>query len=220
MLGPAPKTRVLLADDHCLVAAGIQSMLEPFFEVVGTAANGRALVEAAERLKPDVILLDISMPELNGLEAARQLRKLVPGARLIFVTMHMDATLVREALRIGGAGYVSKQSAPKELMTAIEEVLHGRVYVTPLVAKELVKELAEGALTGEASSTPSGRLTTRQREVLQLVAEGHSNKEIAAKLGVSPRTVEFHRSNIGQSLGLSTTADLVKYAVRHGLVSE
>jgi len=191
-------------------------MLEPSYEVVGTADNGRALVQAARRLQPQVILLDISMPELNGIEAARQLRELVPHAKLIFVTMHTDATFVREALRAGGSGYVAKRSAPKELVTAIEEVLHGHTYLTPLVTKEFV----EGALTSQASAAPFGRLTTRQREVLQLVAEGRSNKEIAATLDVSPKTVEFHKSNIVRALGLSTTADLIKYAIRHGLVSE
>ena len=216
MIGTAKTTRVLLADDHSLVAAGLRSILESSYDVVGMADNGRALVQAAEQLKPDVILLDISMPELNGIEAARRLRKLVPRAKLIFVTMHTDATFVREALRAGGAGYVAKGSAPKELVTAIEEVLHGHTYLTPLVTKEFV----EGALTNNTSETAFGGLTTRQREVLQLVAEGRCNKEIAARLSVSPKTVEFHKSNIARSLGLNTTADLVKYAIRHGLVSE
>ncbi len=206
---------MLLADDHSLVAAGLRSMLESAYEVVGTADNGRALVEAAGRLRPEVILLDISMPALNGIEAARQLRKLVPQAKLIFVTMHTDATFVREALRAGGSGYVSKQSAPKELVTAIEEVLHGRVYLTPLVTKDFV----DHAMSSQTSSGPFGRLTARQREVLQLVAEGLCNKEIAARLDVSPKTVEFHKSKLVQALGLSTTADLVKYAIRHGLVA-
>ena len=206
---------MLLADDHSLVAAGLRSMLESAYEVVGTADNGRALVEAAGRLRPEVILLDISMPALNGIEAARQLRKLVPQAKLIFVTMHTDATFVREALRAGGSGYVSKQSAPKELVTAIEEVLHGRVYLTPLVTKDFV----DHAMSSQTPAGPFGRLTARQREVLQLVAEGLCNKEIAARLEVSPKTVEFHKSKIVQALGLSTTADLVKYAIRHGLVA-
>jgi len=209
------KSRVLLADDHSLVAAGLRSMLEPTYDVVGTVDNGRALVRAAERLKPDVILLDISMPELNGIEAARQLRKLVPDAKLIFVTMHTDATFVREALRAGGSGYVAKQSAPKDLVTAIEETLQGHTYLTPMVTKGFVNDSLR-----QASAGPFGRLTTRQREVVQLVAEGHPNKEIAAKLGISPKTVEFHKSSIMQALNLRTSADLVRYAVKHGLVSE
>jgi DNA-binding NarL/FixJ family response regulator len=212
---PTKRTRILLADDHSLVAAGLRAMLEPTYEVVGTVDNGRALVEAAERLHPEVVLLDISMPELNGIEAARHLRKVVPSTKLIFVTMHIDATVVREAPRAGGSGYVAKQSAPKELLTAIEEVLHGHTYLTPLVTRDLVDE----ALTSEGVAVSLGSLTARQREVLQLVAEGRSNKEIAAGLGISPKTVEFHRAGIVRALGLRSTADLVKYAIRHGLAS-
>jgi DNA-binding NarL/FixJ family response regulator len=206
---------LVLADDHSLVAAGLRSILEGKFDVVGMADNGRALVRTAEQLRPDAVLLDISMPELNGIEAARQLRKLLPEVKLIFVSMHTDATFVREALRAGGSGYVAKQSAPAELATAIEEVLRGRTYLTPLVTKSFV----EHTLTPESSTPSLGRLTPRQRVVLQLVAEGRSGKEIAARLGLSPKTVEFHKSNIMRALGLRTTADLVKYAVRHGLVS-
>jgi DNA-binding NarL/FixJ family response regulator len=209
------KSRVLVADDHSLVAAGLRSMLEPTYDVVGVVDNGRAVVQAARRLNPDVILLDISMPELNGIEAARQLRKCVPSARLIFVTMHTDATVVAEALRAGCSGYVVKRSAPKELVTAIEEVLQGRTYLTPYVTKDLVDE----ALAARRPLDSFGRLTARQREVLQLLAEGRSNKEIATTLGISTKTVEFHRANIVRELGLSTTADLVKYALRHGLAS-
>jgi DNA-binding NarL/FixJ family response regulator len=215
MLHPSTKPRVLLADDHSLVAAGLRSMLEQAYDVVGIVDNGRTLVQAAERLNPDVILLDISMPELNGVDAARRLRKLVPRAKLIFVTMHTDATFVREALRAGGSGYVAKQSAPRELTTAIEEVLRGRTYLTPAVTKGFVNTALH-----QPTAAMRGSLTTRQREVLQLVAEGRSNKQIAAVLGVSPKTVEFHKSNLMRTLGLTTTADLVKYAVRHGLVSD
>jgi DNA-binding NarL/FixJ family response regulator len=213
MMNDVRKIRVLLADDHSLVAAGMRSMLEPSYEVVGTAENGRTMLQLAERLKPDVILMDISMPELNGIEAARQLRIITPKAKVIFVTMHTDATFVREALRAGGSGYVSKRSAPKELGTAIQEVLRGHTYLSPLVTKDFVDD------TQQSSAAPFGLLTTRQREVLQLVAEGRSVKEIATKLGVSPKTIEFHKSNIVQALGLHTTADLVKYAIRHGLAS-
>jgi DNA-binding NarL/FixJ family response regulator len=213
---PTRRARILLADDHSLVAAGLRSMLEVTYDVVGTVNNGRDLLQAAQRLHPDVVLLDISMPELNGIEAARQLRKLVPQARLIFVTMHTDATIVREALRAGGSGYVAKQSAPKELAAAIEEVLQGHTYLTPLVTRDLVDE----ALALEGPAVPFGKLTARQREVLQLVAEGRTNKEIAATLGISTKTVEFHRAGIVSALRLNSTADLVKYAIRHGLVSE
>lgn len=215
MPGPARRATVLLADDHSLVLAGIRSILEPSYEVLGMVDNGRALIEAAVRLKPQVILLDISMPELNGIEAARQLRKLVPGARLIFVTMHTDATFIREAMRAGASGYVAKHSAAKELVTAIEEVLQGHTYLTPLVTGGFV----DSVLADQTSAVSFGTLTTRQREVLQLIAEGLHNKEIAERLGVSPKTVEFHKSRIVRALGLSTTADLIKYAIRHGLVS-
>ena len=212
---PIKRVRLLLADDHSLVASGLRSMLESKFDVVGMADNGRALVQAAEQLRPDVILLDISMPELNGIEAARRLRKLVPNAKLIFVTMHTDATFVTEAMRAGGSGYVAKQSAPAELVTAVEEVLRGHTYLTPLVTKDFIGH----ALTTRSPAAPMGGLTPRQREVLQLVAEGRCAKEIAERLGVSPKTVEFHKSNIVRALGLRTTADLVRYAIRHGLVS-
>jgi DNA-binding NarL/FixJ family response regulator len=209
------KTRVLVADDHSLVAAGLRSMLEPTYDVIGVVENGRALVQAARQLEPDVILLDISMPELNGIEAARQLRKCLPSARLIFVTMHTDATVVAEALRAGCSGYVVKRSAPRELITAIEEVVQGRTYLTPYVTKDLMDE----ALAAHRPFDSFGRLSPRQREVLQLLAEGRSNKEIAATLGISQKTVEYHRAGIVRELGLSTTADLVKYALRHGLAS-
>jgi DNA-binding NarL/FixJ family response regulator len=212
---PIKRVRLLLADDHSLVAAGLRSMLESRFDVVGIADNGRALVQAAEQLRPDVILLDISMPELNGIEAARKLRKLVPDAKLIFVTMHTDATFVTEAMRAGGSGYVAKQSAPTELVTAVEEVLRGHTYLTPLVTKDFVGHTQ----TTRSSAASMGALTPRQREVLQLVAEGRCAKEIAETLSVSPKTVEFHKSNILRALGLHTTADLVKYAIRHGIVS-
>lgn len=216
MRPPPRKTRVLLADDHSLVAAGLRSMLEPVCEVAGLAENGRALVQMAEALNPDVILLDISMPDLNGIEAARQLRKLAPHVKLIFVTMHTDATFVAEAMRAGAAGYVAKQSAPRELVAAIEAVMQGHTYLTPLVTRNFVDDV----ILGPDTATPFGKLTARQREVLQLVAEGHSNKEVAARLGVTPKTVEFHKANIAKALGVTATADLVRYALRHGIVPE
>jgi len=212
---PIKRARLMLADDHSLVAAGLRSMLESKFDVVGMSDNGRALVHDAKQLTPDVVLLDISMPELNGIEAARQLRKLLPRTKLVFVTMHTDATFVTEAMRAGGSGYVAKQSAPTELVTAVEEVLRGRTYLTPLVTRDFV----DHTLTAHSSAAAIGGLTPRQREVLQLVAEGRSAKEIGERLRVSPKTVEFHKSNILRALGLRTTADLVKYAIRQGLAS-
>jgi len=189
-------------------------MLESKFDVVGTAEDGRSLILAAERLKPDLILLDISMPELNGIEAARQLRKLVPKAKLIFVTMHTDATFVHEALRAGASGYLTKRCRPAELISAIQEVLAGRVYLSPLVTRDFVDYTMSAR-----PAAPFGRLTARQREVLQLVAEGRSAKEIAETLHIAPKTVEFHKSGIMRALGLRSLPELVKYAIRHGLVS-
>ena len=205
----------MLADDHALVLGGLRSMLEAKFDIAGVAEDGRTLLRAAEQLKPDVILLDISMPQLNGIEVARRLSKSLPKSKLIFVTMHADATFVTEALRAGASGYVVKKSAPKELMTAIEEVLQGRTYVTPLVTKGFL----ESVLPRHVLLEQTGRLTPRQREVLQLVAEGQSVKEIADGLFIAPKTVEFHKARIMQALGLHSTAQLVKYAIKHRIVS-
>ncbi len=205
----------MLADDHALVLGGIKGMLESSYDVVGVAEDGRQLVRAAEELKPDIILLDISMPQLNGIEVARRLAKSLPDTKLIFVTMHADATFVTAALKAGASGYVIKKSAPRELVKAIEEVRRGRTYVTPLVTRGFV----DSVLAPYESSETFGRLTPRQREVLQLVAEGHSIKEIAARLFISPKTVEFHKSRIMKALGLRNTAELVKYALKHGIVS-
>ncbi len=175
--------------------------------------DGKSLVQAAAEHKPDIALLDISMPELNGIDAARQIRQILPKTKLIFVTMYVDPTFVREAFRVGASGYVAKRSAPTELEDAIDTVLQGKTYITPLVAKDFVESMLTG---GEQAA---GRLTPRQREVLQLVAAGLSAKEIAAKLHITPKTVEFHKSGIMRTLGVKTTSDLVKYAIRHGLAS-
>lgn len=200
------RARLLLADDHALVAAGLRKLLEPEFDVLGTAADGRALVAAAERLKPDLILLDISLPLLNGIDAARAVKKASPDVKIIFVTMHSDPNYVDEAFRAGGSGYVLKRSAASELVTAIGEVLAGRNYITPLVTAHP----APGRRTGE--------LTPRQREVLQLVAEGRSTKEIAGILKISIKTVEFHKSGIMQKLSMHSTAELTRYAIDHGMI--
>ncbi len=208
------RPRVLLADDHSLVLEGFQKILEAQCDLVGTVENGRFLLSAAPKLKPDIILLDISMPLLNGIDAARQLKKILPEVKLIFLTMHADATYVTEAFRAGAAGYVLKRCSGAELLRAVEEVSQGRFYVTPLVTKETLENLLVEYLQSER---PSGELTARQREVLQLIAEGHSSKETAEILHVSAKTVEFHKAGIRRSVGLRTTAELTKYAVKHGI---
>jgi DNA-binding NarL/FixJ family response regulator len=211
------RPRLLLADDHTLVLEGLKRLLEPEFDVVGIAEDGRALLAAAERLRPDVVLLDISMPLLNGVDAARQLKKMVPRTRIVFVTMHADPAYITGAFRAGASGYLLKRSAAKELVTAIREVLHGRIYVTPLIAKDFVMPVLEPA---SASAWFSGKLTGRQREVLQLIAEGRSRKETASLLGISVKTVEFHRAQISRALGLRSVAEMTRYALEHGLIGQ
>ena len=209
------RTRILIADDHTLMLEGYRLMLEPEFELVGSVEDGHALLNAAQSLKPDIILLDISMPLLNGIDAARQLSKLLPSAKLIFVTMHADADYVTEAFQAGAAGYLLKRAAASELLTAVREALKGNHYVSPLVTREAV-----GAWI---SSTPvnkhSDDLTARQREVLQLVAEGRSRKEIAGILNISVKTVEFHKAALMRHLRLESTADFTRYAIEHGMIS-
>jgi len=208
--------RVLLADDHTLVLEGFRKLLEEHCELVGTSEDGRALIEAAERLEPDLVLLDISMPRLNGIDAARKLKKYHPAMKIIFVTMHADASYVNEAFQAGASGYLLKRSAAQELVQAIQVVMNGDFYLTPLITKDVIS----GLLTPGRTHLPAAEdLTARQREILQLVAEGYSAKEIASQLKISHRTIEFHKAKIMEELNLHTTADLVKYAIAHGLVS-
>ncbi|HSA63005.1 MAG TPA: response regulator transcription factor [Nitrospiraceae bacterium] len=208
--------RVLLADDHTLVLEGFRKLLEEHCELIGTAEDGRALVEIAERLQPDLVLLDISMPRLNGIDAARKLKKHHPDMKFIFVTMHADPSYVNEAFKAGASGYLLKRSAAQELVQAIHAVMNGDFYLTPLITKDVIS----GFLTPGRTPIPAiDDLTARQREILQLVAEGYSAKEIASQLKISHRTIEFHKAKIMELLNLHTTADLVKYAVAHGLVT-
>ena len=204
-----------MADDHTLVLEGIRRLLENEFELVGTVEDGRALLRAAEQLRPDVILLDISMPLLNGIEACRQLIKSMPKARIIFLTMHMDVVYVEEAFRAGGAGYLLKHSAASELTSAIHAVMRGDRYLTPLIN---CQESTTSVRRKDASKTASERLSPRQREVLQLVAEGRANKEIAALLHVSEKTVDFHKSCIKRALMLNSTAELTRFAIKHRII--
>ena len=206
------RPRVLVADDHRIVAEGLRALLEPELELVEIVEDGRALLEAHDRLRPDVVVADVSMPLLNGIEAVRQLRKAGSRAKFVFLTMHPDVSYATEALEAGASGYVLKHSAPGELVNAVREALAGRTYITPRVAGAVLEALRKGETGAEV------RLTSRQTEVLQLVAEGKSAKEIAAILDLSPRTVESHKYAIMDELGVKTSAELVQYAVKKGLV--
>lgn len=212
MIVPA-KPRLLMADDHTLVLEGIRKLLENEFDLVGTIEDGHGLLEEVRRLQPDVILLDISMPLLNGIEACRQLTKSMPESRVIFLTMHADVIYVEEALRAGAAGYVLKRSAAAELTVAIHTVMEGSRYITPLIDwKESTSKLRR------ADQAITEKLTPRQREVLQLVARGCANKEIAALLRVSEKTVDYHKSAIKRELSLKSTAELTQFAIKHRII--
>ena len=208
------KVRLLLADDHTILLEGLKALLAPEFEVVATAADGREVLEAAERHQPDLVLLDISMPGLNGIEVARRLKQSSPGAKLIILTMHSDLSFVRAAFEAGVSGYVLKQSAATELVTALNDVGSGRRYISSSIQKRLGAEMPDFLRRPKKSS---GDLTPRQHEVLQLLAEGRVRKEIAQILGVSVKTVEFHKRKIGEKLGIHTNAALTAYAIRHGI---
>jgi DNA-binding NarL/FixJ family response regulator len=207
------RPRVLLADDHALLLGAFEKLLADDCDIVGQVSDGRALVAAADRLKPDIIVLDISMPLLNGLEAARQIKQNLRSVKLIFVTMNEDTDLAAEAFRAGASAYVLKQSATSELLAAIRQVMEGRSYVTPLITEGLV-----GSLMRPDGTAPSHELTPRQREVLQLLAEGRSMKEVADLLDLTPRTVAFHKYRIMEQLKVKSTAELVQYAVKHHIV--
>ncbi len=210
------RARILLADDHRILAEGLRGLLEPKFELVGIVEDGRALLAAAEELQPDVIVADISMPLLNGIEAVRQIKRTNKKIKVVFLTMHPDVTYAASAFEAGASGYVLKHSAPSELTTAIQSALRGKTYVTPLIAGELMQFYK--ARTDQRDELT--RLTPRQREVLQLLAEGRSAKEIATILNISARTVEFHKYRIMDDLGITSGAELVKYAIRHGIASQ
>jgi DNA-binding NarL/FixJ family response regulator len=199
----------VIADDHRMVAQGLAGLLAERCDVVAIVENGRDLLEAERRLRPRLVIADVAMPEVDGLEALRRLRASASEARVILLTMHRDAALAAEALRAGAAGYLFKHCAGEELLTAVEQVLAGRVYLTPRIAQE-----ALGALGGHEA-----RLTPRQREVLRLLGSGLSMKEVAARLDLSTRTVETHKYEIMRVLGAKSTADLVRHAIRLGLVA-
>ena len=210
------RSRVLLADDHSMVIDGLRGLLEPEYEVVGAVNDGRAVLPEVRKLQPDVVVIDISMPLLNGLDCTRQLRDAGCTAKILILTMHPDATLAQEALAAGASGYLLKSSPGSELKGALKEVLLGRTYLSPAVARDAVEVM--GRMTSIHEDV-WGRLTPRQREVLQLLAEGKSHKEVAHVLHVSVKTAEYHKYAILDKLGLKTNAELVQYAIRHGIIA-
>ena len=205
-----PPVRILLADDHTLLLDGYERLLEEEFDVVGTAANGREVVEMAITRRPDLVLMDVSMPLLNGIDAARRLAALMPETKILMVSMHDDPNYVVESLRAGATGFVLKRSGWAEVLRAMKAILAGETYIDPAVAAQTTELLGR-------SEVGEDILTLRQREVLQLVAEGRTAQEIAAVLKISVKTVEFHKARIMQHLGVRTIAGLTKYAMRHGI---
>ena len=209
------RTTILLGDDHTMLLEALTKLLEPSFDVVGTATDGQALVQAAEGLKPAVVLVDVSMPHLGGLDACERILQRTPRTKVIFLTMNEDPDIAAEAVRRGASGYVLKASAASELFEAIREALNGRIYVTPAIARGPV-----GVFVANAERGAGRGLTLRQREVLQLLAEGKSMKEAADILSVTPRTIAFHKYSMMEALGFKTTAELIRHAVTLGLVTE
>ena len=208
------KPRVLIADDHALVLEGFRRILEKEYELVGTVEDGRALLDAAKALEPDLVILDVSMPLLNGIDAAGHLKRLQPRTKILFVTMHADRDYVRSAFEAGASAYLLKRSAVDELEQAIRAVLAGHSYITPLITQEVID-----VFLSKDSGSPGVSLTFRQKEVLQLLAEGRTVKDIASLLNVSTRTVEFHKAQIMEQLKLHSTAELIKYALTHGFIT-
>ncbi len=215
------KIRILLAEDHILVGEGLSKLLEKDFALIGTASDGRALVQMVKDHTPDIAIIDITLPLLNGLEAARQIKKHEPHTKIIFLTMHSEDKFVQEAFKAGGLGYILKQSATTELVFAIHEVNQGRTYISPSVAQVMVSQALNPTLSPSPDNfgTNPTDLTQRQMEILQLVAEGKSNKEIALILNLAVKTIEFHKTRIMQTLGCTTSAELTKYALIHGIIS-
>ena len=211
------RARVLIADDHALMAEGMARLLSTEYEIVGISMNGRAVLSDSLRLNPDIVAMDIGMPELNGIEAAVQLARIAPRIKVIFVTQQIDLQYLRAAFRTGALGYVAKQSATEELLTAFRRVLAGRRYITPLLAEQSPNLVHELQRNPDKFFTDA--LTPRQREVLQLVAEGKTVREISAALNISPKTVEFHKNGLMNELGLRTTADLTRYALANHIIT-
>jgi two-component system response regulator NreC len=214
------KIRIVLADDHTVLREGIRSLLEdqPDMQVVGEAEDGRAVVQLAAELQPDVILMDIAMPRLNGLEATRQIKKRFPEVKVLILTVHSDEEYIRQILRAGASGYLVKQAAPNELISAIEAIQRGESYLSPSVSKKVVQEYVQHA-AGSTEEDSHERLTDREREVLQLIAEGNSTRDIAELLHMSVKTAETHRARLMRKLDIHSTAELTQYAIRKGVIS-
>jgi DNA-binding NarL/FixJ family response regulator len=209
------RLRILLGDDHPMLLKGIKGLLENHYEVVGSEQNGKDLIEAVLRLKPDLVVLDVSMPILNGIDAAREIKKSLPSTKLIFLTMQTNAIYLRKALEAGASGYVLKSGAAEELLTAIEEARRGNVYITPDFGQSVIESVRDWREKGARSPV---ELTDRQRHILQLLAEGKQNKEIAEIANISVRTVEFHRSRLMTRLGAHSVAELTRFAIQEGLI--
>ena len=207
------RPRILLADDHRIVAEGLKRLLEPEFDLVAVVEDGRALLAAASELKPDVIVSDISMPELNGVEALEELKRDNPEVRVVFLTMHHNVAYARKAMDAGALGFVLKHSAVAELILAVRAAAAGRTFVSPAIAGELLQSMRE---QDSANDDPILKLTLRQREILRLLVDGHSAKAIAARLDISPRTVEFHKYSMMETLGISSNAELIRFALESG----
>lgn len=211
------RPRVLLADDHQMFAEGLKGLLAEDYELVGVVADGLAMVEAAQRLRPDAIIADIGMPGLNGIEALLRLRGDLPDVRVVFLTMHKELAYARRALGAGALGYVLKHSASNELVAALQAALQGRQFVSPVIATELQRSLNRGDVP---AADPVAAITPRQRQILQLLATGQSVKQIAAQLSISARTVEFHKYTMMDAAGVKNTAELIHFGMLHGIVAD
>ena len=208
--------RILLGDDHSLIIAGIRGLLESQYDIIGSADNGRSLVEAALRLTPDLVILDVSMPILNGIDAAREIRRVLPATKLIFLSMHSNPLYLRKALEAGASAYVLKSGASEELLTALEMVRKGEIYVSAGFDRQVLDAVRDWP---QKTRRFVIELTARQRQILQLIAEGKQNKEIAEILHTSIKTVEFHRSRLMTKLGAHTVAELTRLAIEEGVIS-
>ena len=209
------RTRILLADDHSMMCAGLKKILEPHYEVVGSVGDGMELLKVVRELQPDVVIVDLAMPLLNGLDAARHLKKMLPQIKLVFLTMNTDSDIAAEALRAGASAYLLKTSKAPELLQAVHDVLRGVSYVTP----QIKRAMEETFIRDPRALQRSKELTSRQREVLQMLAEGRSLKEVSHLLHISHRTVRFHKAGIMEQLNIGTNSELVQYAMKHGVIS-